>query len=256
MWEKYAEPLSLDDIARSAIFSKFHFCRSFGSVTGVSPGRFLAAIRMFQAKRLLLSTQMKVTDISVAVGFSSLGSFINHFTASVGVSPRRFRRVAEHGGLGLPEPRPDAAGVAGTVSGAIILPDDYANASVCVGVFSTPIVQGEPVSATLAAIESAAPPQAFRLENVPAGTWFVHAVAVADTVHASPWTTRVQLTGTCASVRIAAGARAVVIIPLRPRRPTDLPVLFALPDLEAALDAQSAPGNDDCGLINRVRFTP
>jgi AraC family transcriptional regulator len=242
MWERYAEPLSLDDIARSAIFSKFHFCRSFGSATGVSPGRFLAAVRMFQAKRLLLSTDMNVTDISMAVGYSSLGSFINHFTASVGVSPGRFRRVAESGGLALPAPRSGDAGEAGTVSGVIVLPEDYRVASVCAGVFSTPIVQGQPVSAAMVTIESAGRPHAVRLENVPAGTWFVHAVAVADSSDHGPWTTRTQLTGTCARVRVTAGARSVAIIPLRPRRPADLPVLLALPDLEPALDALSTPG--------------
>src|ERR1700744_488568 len=101
MCERYSEPLSLDDIAGSAIMSRFHFCRIFASATGVTPGRFLSAIRIFEAKRMLLNTAMNVTDITFAVGFNSLGSFSNHFTDSVGISPGRFRRIARTGGLGM-----------------------------------------------------------------------------------------------------------------------------------------------------------
>src|SRR5712671_1010922 len=94
IWERYDEPLSLADIACSAILSRFHFSRIFKDATGVSPGRFLSAVRIYQAKRMLLNTRMNVTDISFAVGYNSLGSFTNHFTASVGVSPGRFRRAS------------------------------------------------------------------------------------------------------------------------------------------------------------------
>jgi hypothetical protein len=45
MWERYGDSLTLTDLARSAILSKFHFCRVFGDATGISPGRFLAAVR-------------------------------------------------------------------------------------------------------------------------------------------------------------------------------------------------------------------
>ena len=94
IWERYNEPLSLADLARSAILSRFHFSRIFKDATGVSPGRFLSAVRIYQAKRMLLNTPLKVTDVSFAVGYNSLGSFTNHFTDSVGISPGRFRRAS------------------------------------------------------------------------------------------------------------------------------------------------------------------
>src|SRR5205823_7610741 len=98
IWNRYSEPLSLNDIAQSAILSRFHFSRLFKDATGVSPGRYLSAVRIYQAKRMLATTPMKVTEISFAVGFDSLGSFTNHFTESVGISPSRFRRMArDHG---------------------------------------------------------------------------------------------------------------------------------------------------------------
>src|SRR5260370_25836049 len=91
IWESYGESLSLSDIAKSAILSRFHFYRVFREATGVSPGRFLSAVRIYQAKRLLVSTSLIVTDISLAVGYNSLGSFTNRFTHSSEASPPRFR---------------------------------------------------------------------------------------------------------------------------------------------------------------------
>ena len=99
IWQRYSEPLSLSDIAASAILSRFHFSRVFKEATGVSPGRFLSAVRIYHAKRMLVTTSMNVTDISFAVGFNSLGSFTNHFTDSVGIAPGRFRRISDCAGI-------------------------------------------------------------------------------------------------------------------------------------------------------------
>jgi AraC family transcriptional regulator len=46
MRDNLGERLTIDDLARSAMFSKFHFSRVFQRVTGVSPGRFLSAMRL------------------------------------------------------------------------------------------------------------------------------------------------------------------------------------------------------------------
>ena len=67
MWERYDEPLSLEEMADMAVFSRFYFSRVRRSITGTSPGRFLTAIRLYRAKNLLLETTMSVTDISYQV---------------------------------------------------------------------------------------------------------------------------------------------------------------------------------------------
>src|SRR5579859_5367880 len=97
MWARYHEPLSLADIADTAILSKFYFSRVFRNFTGTSPGRFLTAIRLSKAKQLLLETSLSVAEISYMVGYNSLGTFTSRFTHSVGVSPARYRALSQAG---------------------------------------------------------------------------------------------------------------------------------------------------------------
>ena len=82
MHENLGEPLTIDDMARTAMFSKFHFSRVFQRVTGLSPGRYLSAVRLQEAKRLLASTSLSVTDISHRVGYSSVGTFSSRFATA------------------------------------------------------------------------------------------------------------------------------------------------------------------------------
>ncbi|MFV2103454.1 helix-turn-helix transcriptional regulator [Micromonospora sp. LOL_024] len=88
------EPHRLHDIAHASLMSPFHFHRVFRLLTAVTPGRFLTALRMAEAKRLLLHSSASATDISVAVGYSSFGTFTTQFTRLVGMSPGRFRTSA------------------------------------------------------------------------------------------------------------------------------------------------------------------
>jgi AraC family transcriptional regulator len=231
MCERYSEPLSLDDIAGSAIMSRFHFCRIFAGATGVTPGRFLSAIRIYEAKRMLLNTAINVTDITFAVGFNSLGSFSNHFTDSVGISPGRFRRIARTGGFGLQRPLMESSYVDSTVTGMITFPRGYAGARVFLGAFDTPIVQRQPAAAVIVEPTDTSEPVFFRLTGVPRGQWHLRAVAVADSSDPEPWTRRTLLIGGCA---LSVGADvSCAPIELRPKQPTDLPILLALPELES-----------------------
>ncbi|HEY6309948.1 MAG TPA: AraC family transcriptional regulator [Streptosporangiaceae bacterium] len=232
IYEKYSEPLSLADIANSAIVSRFHFCRTFKDATGVTPGRYLSAIRIYQAKRMLLNTRMNVTDIAFAVGYNSLGSFSNHFTDSVGFAPGRFRRISQRGGIAVPRQRRAPSSPHATVTGTIVFPQGYARGRVYLGTFDTPIVQRQPAAAVIIEAPATAAPRSFRLTGVPHGTWFLRAVAVADNADPEPWTSRTLLVGGAGPVTVTADTVISAGIELRTRRPTDLPILLALPDLE------------------------
>ena len=251
IYEKYSEPLSLADIANSAIVSRFHFCRTFKDAIGVTPGRYLSAIRIYQAKRMLLNTRMNVTDIAFAVGYNSLGSFSNHFTDSVGLAPGRFRRISQRGGIVVPRPRLPSSVPHATVTGTIVFPQGYSVGRVYLGTFDTPIVQRRPAAAVIIEASAASSPCSFELTGVPHGTWFLRAVAVADDTDPEPWTRRTMLVGGTGPLTIADDTAISAGIELRPRRPTDLPILLALPDLEpeSAGMTPAQPGSTAAQLL-------
>jgi AraC-like DNA-binding protein len=88
----YAQPLDLDDLARTAGISKYHFHRLFTATYGMTPAAYLSRRRIERAQDLLRATNLTVTEVCYAVGFSSLGSFSARFRAVVGEGPREFQR--------------------------------------------------------------------------------------------------------------------------------------------------------------------
>lgn len=99
----YREELDLDALARVARLSKFHFARSFEATYGETPIRYLTRRRIERAQDLLRSANLTITEICMAVGFSSLGSFSSRFTQLVGETPTAYRdRWAARGGPRVP----------------------------------------------------------------------------------------------------------------------------------------------------------
>jgi AraC-like DNA-binding protein len=83
--------LDLDDAARQAGLSPFHFLRLFSKVLGVTPHQYLLRSRLRRAARLLTDDDIPVTDIAYDVGFADLSNFVRTFHRAAGVSPSRFR---------------------------------------------------------------------------------------------------------------------------------------------------------------------
>ena len=99
----YRQQLDLDQVARVAGVSKFHFGRSFEATYGETPIRYLTRRRIERAQDLLRLANLTVTEVCMAVGFASLGSFSSRFTALVGESPLAYRdRWAARGGPHVP----------------------------------------------------------------------------------------------------------------------------------------------------------
>jgi len=88
----YAEPLDVPTLAAVAHVSPAHFIRTFRATFGETPHRYLQRRRVERAMFLLRSTDRSVTDICMAVGFSSLGTFSRVFREVVGESPSAHRR--------------------------------------------------------------------------------------------------------------------------------------------------------------------
>jgi len=86
----YGSAHSLATLAREAGMSAFHFARIFRELAGVPPHRYLISVRLRVATQRLRDGD-SVTDTCFAVGFNSLGHFIEMFRRTYGVSPSRFQ---------------------------------------------------------------------------------------------------------------------------------------------------------------------
>jgi AraC family transcriptional regulator len=228
MHDRLGEQLTVDDLAQAAIFSKFHFSRVFQRVTGLSPGRFLSAVRLQEAKRLLAETSLPVTEVSIQVGYSSVGTFSTRFKSSVGVSPTTYRRLGRVTPKTLPDTgREEHGGSAAAVRGNIWSP--VTDRPVFAGLFPDRILQGEPVRSIVLA-----GPGSYVIKDVPLGAWHLlaHSADVADAK---------AVTGHREADPCFARIGPIVVRPdtgtqfadlrLRPIRRLDPPVLLALEDL-------------------------
>lgn len=89
----YRSPVSIDELAAVALLSRYHFIRTFKAATGLSPYQYVLRVRIEEAKRMLRTTRMSVTDISLHVGFSSPSQLHRAFVNMVGASPEQFRTL-------------------------------------------------------------------------------------------------------------------------------------------------------------------
>ena len=88
----YPERLDLEALAAVAGMSKYHFQRLFTATYGVSPAAHLSRRRVERAQDLLRATNLTVTEVCHAVGFTSLGSFSAGFKTVTGETPSEFQR--------------------------------------------------------------------------------------------------------------------------------------------------------------------
>jgi transcriptional regulator GlxA family with amidase domain len=102
MNREYAEPLDVLALARTALMSPGHFQRSFREAFGETPYGYLMTRRVERAKALLRRGDLTVTEVCVAVGCTSLGSFSSRFTELVGETPSAYRARSHEAGAAIP----------------------------------------------------------------------------------------------------------------------------------------------------------
>jgi AraC-like DNA-binding protein len=85
--------VELEDAAREAEISPFHFLRLFSGVLGVTPHQYLLRSRLRRAARQLADDDKPVTAIAYDVGFNDLSNFVRTFHRAAGVSPLKFRQA-------------------------------------------------------------------------------------------------------------------------------------------------------------------
>ena len=108
----YAQPLDVPKMAAAALMSPAHFSRRFRAAYGETPYGYLMTRRIERAKALLRAGELSVTEVCMAVGCTSLGSFSSRFTELVGETPSAYR-ARDHS---------DQAGIPGCVSKRLTRP--------------------------------------------------------------------------------------------------------------------------------------
>jgi AraC family transcriptional regulator len=84
--------LSLEQMARVARLSAYHFARQFKAATGLPPHQFVITRRVERAKHLLQTgTDLSLAEVAAHAGFSDQSQFSHHFKRLVGVTPGQFR---------------------------------------------------------------------------------------------------------------------------------------------------------------------
>ena len=237
--ERLCEPISLHDMSRVAYLSTFHFNRVFHQITGLPPAKFISAMRLDEAKRLLLNTNLSITDICFEVGYNSLSTFTRRFSQHVGLGPREFRYLAEritpasveslcthYAELNL------RATLQPSIEGFVDSPAPCGG-PIFVGLFRAHIPQSRPVGGALLTS-----PGAFRIGPVPDGTYHLLAAALprlADTLgYLLPDSANLSVGAWNGPVIVQQGrAGSSYNISLRPMALTDPPLLISLPFLLA-----------------------
>lgn len=90
--ENISNEITLEDIAKHANISKYHFCRLFKKRIGKSPFNFVRFMRIEKAKELLERDNLSISMAAVDVGFNDVGSFIKQFKKITGMTPSTYKR--------------------------------------------------------------------------------------------------------------------------------------------------------------------
>jgi transcriptional regulator GlxA family with amidase domain len=92
--DESSNELTIDRLAALVSMSPFHFARCFKQTTGLTPHQFVTRERIERAKALLAQARLPISDIALAVGFSSQSHFADVYRRITGTSPRRARNRA------------------------------------------------------------------------------------------------------------------------------------------------------------------
>lgn len=88
------EPLTLDDLAREAATSPYHFLRVFVALVGMTPHQFVLHTRLRRAAVRLRASDAPISTVALDAGFNDLSTFNRRFRRVMGVSPGVYRARA------------------------------------------------------------------------------------------------------------------------------------------------------------------
>jgi AraC-like DNA-binding protein/uncharacterized RDD family membrane protein YckC len=231
MRQNPAEEFKTETVAARFNVPAIAFIRAFKRLSGLSPQRFRAALRIEQAKRLLMDTDRPITEVSFDVGYNSLGTFVRTFTMLVGVSPGLFRRLAAGKNLDIPlrpgrSTEDDGYAETRTVWATLLSPPT--GRLIAAGLFPQSFPAGVPLDGCF--VDPAAP--AFRLDW-PRGQNRASLLiaAIGDFSLEAAWAGRLTDVQVCGVRLASACTQGVSPIPLRlrPLALSDPPFLTPVP---------------------------
>lgn len=95
--KNYSRDISLTDLAKTVDLSPQYICRIFKECMNMRPFEHLTKKRIYEAKNLLLDTELSISDVSRAVGYNDCSYFCAVFKKQENVSPAEYRMIyAEH----------------------------------------------------------------------------------------------------------------------------------------------------------------
>lgn len=89
--ENFANEITLDNLCEEFSISKSHLSRLFKNSTGFGINEYITIVRIKNAERLILSTELPVTEIATRCGFNDSNYFSSVFKKIKGISPLKFR---------------------------------------------------------------------------------------------------------------------------------------------------------------------
>jgi AraC family transcriptional regulator len=87
-----ADEITIEELARVACLSTFHFARMFTLAVGTPPHRYVSGMRLEYAMAEITAGSLPLAQIALDAGFSSQASFTRAFRRATGVTPGEYRR--------------------------------------------------------------------------------------------------------------------------------------------------------------------
>ena len=101
--EHFREPVTVSDVADAARLHPNYAMTQFRNVVRMTIGEYLAQFRLAEARRLLVTTDLRTNEVAAAAGFGSVSRFYAAFVAACGTPPGSVQTRA-------PQSRPRDAG--------------------------------------------------------------------------------------------------------------------------------------------------
>ena len=232
MKERLAEPLDLAELAQIAAISKFHLVRVFDETTGTTPHHFLSCLRIQRAKELLLKSSTPITEVCLAVGYNSLGTFSSTFSELVGLSPQEFRAMpkrlnAKQFATTIWRYLASRKNISGPTIEGVVEGPPRPKGFIFIGTFTRGVPLGVPFSGTVTVGRGK-----FRIERPAMPEFHLMAALVPLSADLTSMMANIPIS-LVASLRVQneTGSLSKPRLHLRPLRPTDPPIVLALPAL-------------------------